>query len=173
MDKNTDIPNHLKDKERNELNEKQKKEKMIQLEKINQIGKIKFDLEKLKFLIMNWFLDEQLAKDLIEWNSIESDELNEVFIKLDSIEEIKWIEKILPKDLRITKEEYLSALSNDEYRKLVLNKIDDALTYLYQSINWDGSVLFNLFAWVLYFLNKNLQIVQENYIDLKNNLKSK
>ncbi|MEF2175560.1 MAG: hypothetical protein V3575_03745 [Candidatus Absconditabacteria bacterium] len=173
MDKNTDIPNHLKDKERNELNEKQKKEKMIQLEKINQIGKIKFDLEKLKFLIMNGFLDEQLAKDLIEGNSIESDELNEVFIKLDSIEEIKGIEKILPKDLRITKEEYLSALSNDEYRKLVLNKIDDALTYLYQSINGDGSVLFNLFAGVLYFLNKNLQIVQENYIDLKNNLKSK
>lgn len=167
------ILNHEKDKERNKLDENEKSEKLRQLERITQIGKIKFDLEKLKFLIMNWFLDENLVKDLIEWHSIESKEINDIFSKLDMIEEIQWIEKILPKEFRITKEDYLSAIASDEYRKIVLDKIDDALTYLYKSINWDESILFNLFAWVLYLLNKNLQIVQENYIDIKNNLKSK
>lgn len=173
MENNNDILNYERDKENEEKLEKSKTERLIQLEKISHIWKIKFDLEKLKILIMNWFLDEKLARDLIEWNSVESSEINEIFKKLEAIEEIKWIEKILPKELRISKEDYLSALVSNEYREIVLHKIDDALTYLYNSINGDGSILFNLFTWVLYFLNKNLQIVQENYIDLKNNLKSK
>jgi hypothetical protein len=57
--------------------------------------------------------------------------------KIDEIEDLKDIDKILPKNLRLTKEEYLIALKNKNARVKILIKINNSLDYIYNSTHVD------------------------------------
>lgn len=156
-----------------EKERKNKEEQLKEIEQISQLSKIRLDLEKLKDLIMNGIVEPTFVKEILQWEAIDDKQIEEIFEKIDEIESIKAIDKILPKELRISKEEYIWALNNVNQRIITLAKIDEALYYLYQS-NWTDDVWgFNMFAWIFSLLNKNLQIVQWNYIDIKNDLESK
>lgn len=87
------------------------------------------------------------------------------------MEEIKNIDNYLPFELRITKDDYSRALSDDLFRVQTLTKLDSALTLLANKINPDSAMWLNLFSWFLTVLDKNLIVVQENTIDVKDNLK--
>ena len=63
---------------------------------------------------------------------INQEDLNNVD-KIDEIFEVKNIDEILPKQYRITKNEYIKALENEKTRKEVLKKLDSSLDFLYQS----------------------------------------
>jgi hypothetical protein len=62
-------------------------------------------------------------------------------------------------------------LNDDIFRVQLLTKLDSSLTLLANKINPDSAMWLNLFSWFLTVLDKNLIIVQENTIDIKENLK--
>lgn len=163
-----------KRKEQKQLNEtKDKDEQLKEIEKISHLSKIKLDLEKLKELIINWVIEPNFVKDLLKWEAVDDLEIEKIFEKIDEIENIKNIDKLLPPNLRLSKEEYISAINNLNQRIAILSKIDQALIYLYQQNSSHNIWWFDMFAGIMYLLNKNLQIVQWNYIDIKTNLESK
>jgi len=53
------------------------------------------------------------------------------------VEELKDIDKYLPASLRITKEDYHTALHDDIFRVQTITKLETALTLLSQQINPD------------------------------------
>ncbi|MDD2745788.1 MAG: hypothetical protein PHU93_04585, partial [Candidatus Gracilibacteria bacterium] len=103
--------------------------------------------------------------------SLETYEIEAIFEKIDAIEQIPEVEKILPKAFRLSKEEYVGALESEAMRKVALQKIDEALTHIYEYGNPNslGATLGVFFSGFM-MLNKNLVLVQEHTIDIKNSL---
>lgn len=131
------------------------------------------DLFKLKDLIEQWKLDNdtiKLAEKLDIWENITDKEVKEVFDKIDQIEDIDDIDKYLPKDIRITKDEYRRAISDDIYRVQIITKLNTALTILATQINPDSTLGLNLFSGFLTILDKNLITIQETHIDIRDSL---
>lgn len=146
------------------LEHKAVKEKIsIEIEAENQIS-------KLKELIESWVISKETAEKIIEWENISESEINDIFNKIDEIEEIKNIDDYLPKELRINHDEYIKALHDDIFRVQILTKLNSALALISKQINPDSAMWLNLFSWFLIVLDKNLIKVQENTIDIKDNL---
>lgn len=155
----------LKNENNKQLDFKKQKEK-IQVE-----IEIENDLEYLKDLIYNWIVSNETAKKILSWEEISNDEIKEMFKKINQIEEIKDVDKYLPKEYRITQEQYLKAISDDIFRIKILTKLDYALTILVKQIIPDSSSWLNLFSGFIWILDKNLVLIQENTIDIKTWLK--
>lgn len=142
------------------------KEQIILSEQTNK------SLDELKDLCEKWLLSQKTIDAVFSWKIISQDELKEIFTKIDEIEQVEKIEKYLPKEFRITKDEYFKALENKIFRTQVLVKINTALTIISHQITWDTPIWINLFSWFLTLLDKNLVIIQENNIDVKNSLEN-
>ena len=140
-------------------------------EKISVEIEAEKELDNLKELVEKGIITKDIAEQIIEWEDIWEEAIKEIFEKIDEIEEIKDIDKYLPEELRITKEDYSKALNDDIFRLQLLTKLDSSLTLLANKINPDSAMWLNLFSWFLTVLDKNLIIVQENTIDIKENLK--
>ena len=165
------------EKEKKSFNEKDRqKEELRQREyqkikeKINITAKTDKDLEELKELFSKWLISKETLDSIIKWKNIAKDEIDEIFNKIDEIEVLKEIDKYLPKELRITKDEYLKAIKDPIFKTQVLVKINTALTIISNQITWDSPLWLNLFSWYLMLLDKNLFLVQENTIDIKESL---
>lgn len=131
----------------------------------------KFDLEKLKVMVEQWALTKSTYELIKNWEIVQDEQVKEIFEKIDQIENIENIDQILPKGLRVTKEEYISALKSEEYKKALLEKINQALDFLFHSSRADNSFWLDLFSFIYTLFNKNLQIVHDHNIDMKRNLK--
>lgn len=142
---------------------KEKKELIARLEK-------KKELEFLKSLIERGLLWVHAAEIIANTEWLESEQIAEIFEKIDAIEAVPRIESILPVHLRLTKEEYAEALNNEAARTHALTKLDQALQHLYESSHPDHFSPASLFFSALMMLNKNLVLVQENTIDIKRSL---
>ena len=127
-------------------------------------------LFSLKELIKKWYISEKTSKKIIDGERLWDEGIKEIFDKIDEIENIKDINKYLPLELRISRDDYKKAISNSLFRNKVMIKIDKALTILANQISWDYVWWINLFTWFLSVLDKNLIKIQENTIDLKENL---
>ncbi len=166
------------EKKKNKLTEK---EKLDNIKKKNEHKKIKekilVEIEAenkifdLKELVEKWIISKETAKKVTSWENIDEEIINEIFKKIDEMEEIKDIDKYLPPNLRISHEEYLKALHDDIFRVQTLTKLDSALIILSRQISPNSSMWVNLFSWFLSVLDKNLITVQEHTIDVKNSLK--
>jgi hypothetical protein len=99
--------------------------------------------------------------------------IEQIFEKIDEIENLKDVDKYLPEELRLTKQEYMQAYEDEDARISTLKKLDMSLTHLVEQIRPDSAIGLNLFAGFLYFLDKNLIMVQENTIDIKESLEKK
>ncbi len=151
---------------KNKFEKKQKnKEKIIN--KIETAEK----LSELKQLIKKWVITQEIANKIELWDFIEKEEIENIFNKIEEIEEIKNIDKYLPKEFRITKEEYIQAIESKIYRIQIITKLDLALNFIVQEINpWDFTWWINIFWSFLTMLDNNLKIIQENTIDIKDSL---
>lgn len=171
----------LWDDENKKLREKKKKVEEKNLEETNQIiekkrkKKIETEehLSKLKEAIQDGKIDVsavEFAKDIWQDGIIDSEEISEILTKIDQINDNPKITRYLPEELRITKEEYLQALKDEEKKHILLLKVDDALWHLALQV-WNGWRLgLNIFASLSLLLDKNLVLIQENHIDIKRNL---
>jgi hypothetical protein len=105
--------------------EKKKKEKVEQEERLELAKQLLFKNEKdkllekiekdkklifLKSIIKIGLLKPYLIEKVLEGDDLTKMEIKEIFDKIDEIENITNIDEILPKELRITKYEYLEAL---------------------------------------------------------------
>lgn len=141
-------------------------------EKISVEIEIEDEIYHLKELVEKWVISKDTVDKVIEWKDISEDEIKEIFEKIDEIEELKDVDKYLPENLRISKEDYLKAVNNDIFRVQIITKIDSALTLLSNQANPDSAMWLNLFSGFLAVLDKNLIKIQENTIDVKDSLKS-
>ena len=168
------------EKKKKKISEKEKtfeKKKKLDLnknkEKFKNSENSEKELNKLKTLLEEWKLDEstkQLIEKIVESDSISAEEIQEIFDKIDEIENDDNISKYLPQEFRITKDEYKKSLTSDIVRLQTLIKLSTALTILSNQINPDSSMWLNLFSGFIAVLDKNLIKIQENNIDIKNSL---
>ncbi len=128
------------------------------------------NLLDLKELVESGVISKETAEKVASWDNIDEEVINEIFEKIDQMEDIKDIDKYLPKELRISHDDYVKALHDDIFRVQMLTKLNSALTLLSRQINPDSAMWLNLFSGFLTVLDKNLIIVQENTIDVKDNL---
>lgn len=157
----------LIDEQINILDFQKRKEKLRHQIETNE------SLTKLRELLESDYLSPDNLKALE--NIVNNEEINEksiakIFEKIDEIASNPKIDLYLPVSLRITKEEYIQAIKDDDKRQALLKKIDTILWALANHIsswNWDK---LNLFSWFLWLLDRNLVIIQENTIDIKNSL---
>lgn len=158
-----------------EVEYKEEIEKSLEFSKekkeiIARIGKKK-ELAFLKSLVERGLLGLHAAEIIASSATLEADEIEAIFEKIDAIDRIPEVEKILPKAFRLSKEEYATALESEAMRKVALQKIDAALTHIYEygNPNQLGATLGIFFSGFM-MLNKNLVLVQEHTIDIKNSL---
>lgn len=165
------------EKKKNKLSEKQKKEALKKQatfkktkEKIGVEVETEDEIFHLKELVEKWVISKEIADKVINWKDIDNNVIKDIFEKLDQIEETKDIDKYLPKELRVTHEDYTKALHDDIFRVKTITKLDSALILLAKQVNPDSIVWLNLFSWFLAVLDKNLIQIQENTIDVKDSL---
>ena len=145
------------------------KEKKILLEKIDKEKKLTY----LKSLVERWLINITTAEHIVEWQTLDNAQIKEIFEKIDEIDEIQNIDHILPRHLRISKDEYIRALEDGVFRKEVLKKLDDSLVFLYNSSKKISSWIMTFFSSLIHSLDhsqKNTIKVQENTIDIKRSL---
>ncbi len=166
------------EKKKKALSEKDIKEnnkKIIEHQKVKEKISVEIEAEDslndLKDLIDKWVITKETANKIVEWENIDETTIKEIFEKIDQLEEIKDIDNYLPIELRISRDDYSRALHDDIFRLQTITKLDSALTLIANKINPDSALGLNLFSWFLTVLDKNLVLVQENTIDIKDNLK--
>lgn len=80
------------------------------------------------------------------------------------------IEDVLPKDLQITKKEYIAALTDEAARVAVAEKTEYALNFIANSHSPRSSWPLGTFLSFVSIRSKNVVRVQESYIDIKRSL---
>jgi len=163
-----------KAKIKDEAELKKEQEAIIKMQKQKEVNReeeaISDDLQKLRDLLEKHVIDDALVNKVMKQAELDHDEVETIFEKIDEIESIDNIDDYLPKDMRVTKQEYAAATHDDTQLKIVEAKIHTALTHLAHTAapsQW-GSV--NLFSWFLTMLDKNLITIQEHHIDMKDSL---
>ena len=159
----------LEEKEVAEFQQKQVEHQKMK-EYIETETQTEENLHKLHDLVDEWVLTKQQAEHIADWEELTQDDVQEIFEKIDQMEDLKDVDKYLPAELRITKEDYSKAMTDDIFRVQTITKLNTALTVIWQQIVPDSSAWVNLFSWFLSVLDKNLVLLQENTIDVKDNL---
>lgn len=154
--------------EEKEAEAKKNIEFKLQKEKIWVEIEVEQEIFQLKEMVDSWMISWDIANKILSWEQITSEEIKEIFDKIDEIEDIKNIDDYLPRSLRITREEYIKAVKDDIFREKTITKLNTSLVLLSNKINPDSAVWLNLFSWFFTVLDKNLIRVQENTIDIKN-----
>ena len=139
-------------------------------EKIEIKVETETSIQDLKELVKRWIISNEQAKKILDNEFLESDEIREMFEKIKQIEEIKNISRYIPKELLVNVEEYKKAVKDKSARKDVLDKYEQVLNIVANQINWTSMAWMSIFATFLHILDKNLIIIQENTIDLKESL---
>ncbi len=166
------------EKKKVELSEKEKKgqhEKVLDFQRNKEQVKVKIEADEqissLKDMVERWDLKQEVVEKIEKNEEINTKEIEEIFEKIEEIENINNIDDYIPVELRITKSDYKRALSDPIFRVKILTKIDTSLILLAEKATWSTVWWLNLFSWYLTLLDKNLQLVQWNTIDVKNSLK--
>lgn len=171
------------DKSKKEISEKQKAKIEQWTENLKEIKnrerkeserekeELESNMDEILWLVEKWIISKETAKNIVDWKEIDEDIVKEIFEKIDEMEDVKDIDNILPKELRISKDEYIKAMTDDIFRVQTITKIDSALALIAQKITPDSAMWLNLFSGFLTVLDKNLIKVQENTIDVKDSLK--
>lgn len=171
--KEEEIKNKKITEKEKKINNEKKLEFKKNKEKIIYSEKSEKELFELKNLLDINDIDPK-TKILIEKVSgsdiIWEEEIKEIFEKIDEIENSEKIFTYLPKEFRITKDEYKKSLTNKIIRIKTITKLNTALAILSDHINPDSSLWMNLFSGFMLLLDKNLIIIQESNIDIKDSL---
>lgn len=156
---------------------KQEQEAILKMEKRKEVIReeeaISNDLQKLKDLLEKHIIDDELVEKVLTGTEIDHEDIQEIFEKIDAIEDIDWIDDYLPKDMRVTKQEYANATHDDEECDRVIKKLHGSLAILAQHASPQQSGWINIFSWFLTMLDKNLVTIQEHHIDMKDTLESR
>jgi hypothetical protein len=84
----------------------------------------------LRDLLEEHIIDDNLVEKVMQQAELDYEEVEKIFEQIDTIEEIDGIDDYLPKDMRVTKEEYAAAMHDDSALIVVEKKIHNALSRL-------------------------------------------
>jgi len=165
-----------KAKRKDEAEQKKEQEAILRMEKKKEFIRteetISDDLGKLRELLEKHVIDDELVEKVIAHWELEHDEIEEIFEKIDEIEALENIDDYLPKEMRVTKEEYAAATHDDDTLVIVLQKIDTSLWVLAQHSAPQTWWSINIFSGFLTMLDKNLVTIQEHHIDMQDSLQT-
>jgi hypothetical protein len=142
------------------LERRKDKEKLIQ--KLDKDKKLAF----LKSMVERDLIATKTAEAIVSGKELDAEGIEEIFQKIDEIESTHDIDRVLPKTLRLSKEEYVQALHDAKARAAALTKIDGALGHIYRSANPNPLSALHFFGGFMLALDKTLVRVQENTIDI-------
>lgn len=171
------------------IRKKQTKEAEIQA----HLKKNKLTLNELQDLVKEGvisFEDKQTLEKISQDQKIDEKEMDDIVDNVEIkwlLEQIEEIEKsledndLIPKELKISKQDFLSAVKDPVKRQEVLQKIDDSIDIVVNNIGWPTfKTGGNPFARrvrnlsnLLFLTNKKTIDIQEHMIDLKNYLRYK
>ena len=142
-----------KKKEKLKQDEKEAMKNLIEWqkrkEKLHEKIEASEKLSHLKELLLEHKVDEEVIASVEKIaldNLIDHEEVKEILAHIEAIHKNPSLQKYLPKNLIITKKEYIAALKDKRKKEKVLGKINDALGILAQSINPTESTGINLFS---------------------------
>ena len=168
------------DRERREKEEKEGKEREtdakrldVERQKILAKKQREEELAFLRSLVERGLIRPSTMEHFIRDERLDTSEVREIFETIDRIEEVKDIDSILPRNLRVMPEDYLSALEEEQKCAALIARIDEALNFLYTSshpMSFSGIRLFTGFLFLLGQERKALVTVQEGMIDIKRSL---
>lgn len=151
--------------------EKQNK-RILEFEKMKQGLYLKHhskeELEALWELVQKWILNQDTLNRNMNLETGDKNILEERLKNIsESYELIDDKEKYLPEEFIISKQDILRALYDTSMRKDIRKKIWWWLSYMATTLNPSGVLwVFSFFWWGFFWLNKNIIILQEFYIDL-------
>lgn len=167
-----------KKKEKTEKQKKQDKQKVLEQERKKKEAREKNDsddiLSKLEEMLEEWNLSENdinTIKKIVDKADISDEEIEDILEKIDEIEKTQDVDKYLPKEFRISPQDYKKSLTDNIVRVQTITKLDTALTILARQIAPDSAMGINLFSWYMVILDKKLIKIQENTIDISGSLK--
>jgi len=144
-------------------------------EKVHQEEVTHEELSHLKDLLEHHEIDDniiQKVEEISQGNEINKETMQEILSMIDELTENEEQNKYIPEEFRITKDEYVHALHDDEQRHKTLVKLDNALWILAQHISPASQNSINI-SWMLSLvLDKNLVIAQESHIEIKRSLQN-
>lgn len=160
--------NNSSEKTEKELKEEAEKKLYFEKNKEALISELetKKELAFLKVLIEKGLISPDLARQIISKEHIDAEIVEEVFEKIDELYEIS--EDTLPKNLRISKEDYSKALINSDDKQRVIGVLDEAIRVTSDELAWAGSS--NLFFSFLTFMHKDLIKAHDHSMDIKDSL---
>lgn len=174
---------HLSAESRNkEISEEEKKrevakqlefshEKQLLLKRIEKNKQLSY----LKSLVERGLITLPTAQHIIEGDNLDATEIKDIFEKIDELEEMHDIEEILPKRLRLTKEEYLSALEDPILRDKAVQKLDASLDYLRLSSKPAFAGILSFFSSLMHSFsagNSRVVQIQGDIIDIKRSIEA-
>jgi len=126
-------------------------------------------LSHLKEIIAHHDIDSEILEKVENISSdgiLDTDEIHEILNTIWEMQDSIDMQEYLPRDLIITKDEFIHALSDDAIKQKVLSKLDNALGMIYQHVDGWNSAL-GMIGMVALVLDKNLVTLQENHIDIQ------
>ena len=151
--------------------EKQAMELRKNKEKNELLDEIKKKLVDMRFELENawvwWKLVDEIT-NLIESWKITKEEIEDIFEKIDEILKANEKKKEIPQKYLFTKHDYLKALKSEEDRANLLSKLDNILDFTASKLQPVDNVF--LLAGYYFLLDKKIQIIHDNCIDVKENL---
>lgn len=134
------------------------------------------ELENLKNLLEHHEIDDttiQKVQEISQDATIDTQEMKEIFEMIEDFQNNENQKKYIPDDLQITKEEYASALHDEEQRSKTLVKLDTILwIFADHASPWTMRSI-NVIGGLSLLLDKNLIVTQEKHIDIKRSLEEK
>ena len=166
-----------KKKEKSEKERKQEQAKILEQERIKKEAREQKEnsdiLKRLEEMLEDWELSQDEIKELkqmVDEVDLSQKEIEEILEKIDEIEKTEDVDKYLPKEFRITAEDYKKSLTDDIKRIQTITKLNTWLQMLSEQINPDSGTWMNLFSGYMIILDKKLIKIQENTIDVKDSL---
>lgn len=166
-----------KEKSEAELKLEIEKQTAYRLEHEKLIARIEKDkkLVFLRSLVERGLIRPEIAEKVANNETLSAEELEPIFEKIDAIEQEERIDEILPISHRISREEYLESLGNEQAKEALTQKLDNAireLTLKSRGGSYHPGV--SIFRAFLQLLDKNLQAtiirVKQNMIELRKSL---
>lgn len=167
--------------------EKERREK-TELERKSEIArKISFEKEKaqaaaereksrklqmLKSGVERGNIRPQDAKETAKAAGLDLPGVAETLEAIDLVENLPNVDSFLPRDLRLTREEYLQAVRSQDARTAALRKVDAALSHL-QGEQWGGPFSLRALLGIFTAMGRSLTAAQEAQVDVKRDLSSR
>lgn len=165
-------------RDKEELNTKKEQIRRLEFSKQKDFALTENMTEKalalLRSVFLRWTVHPEMLRMPPDAISLDTRKVQEVLQRIAEIEDMDDIDYLYPKEFRISGDEYIRALSDEEIRVQLIARMDRWLLYIYENLQlgWVGNHGLITLTGGAVFLHQDLVSIQEHTIDIKKNLKN-